>query len=113
MLFDGRERSGGSVVATACSDPGRLAAGACDVDGRRDLFVVNLTPEARRATVGPFHGQARVTSRCLDGSSVEAAMFRPVEFRSAGRPAAVEDGAIQFDLGPYAVWTARCDPSTL
>ena len=109
VLFDASRRSGSDVVATVSSDPGRLLAGACESAGLREFFVANLTPEPLRASVGPFHPRTRVTLRCLDSSTLASAMFRPEEFRSAYRAAVVDGGAIEIDLSPYAVCTARCE----
>lgn len=108
-LFDARERSGAAVVATVSSDPGRLAAGACEIGGRREWFVANLTPEPLRVSVGPFHPRTAVTLRLLDAATLGSAMFHPEEFRSAYRAAVVDGGAVEIDLSPYAVCTARCE----
>jgi D-apionolactonase len=109
VLFDACDRAGGAFVATASSDPARLAATACDSDGRRELCVVNLTPEPQRVRLGSFDRGTRVALRTLDAETLEDAMCQPREFRRAAGRAAVRRGAVELDLRPYAICTAHCE----
>jgi D-apionolactonase len=107
VLCDARLRTGRRVVATALDAPGRVAAGACRIDDRCELSVVNLTPQPQRVIVAGVGGSGPVKLRCLDGSTLHAAMYRPREFRSETQEVAVARGRIGLDLGPYAVCTAH------
>jgi hypothetical protein len=109
VLFDARERTGGAFVATTSADPARLVATACDIDGRRQLCVTNLTPAPQRVRLGPFDRGTRVMLRTLDSETLEAAMCRPREFRLAATPARVQRGVVELALRPYAICTARCE----
>jgi D-apionolactonase len=109
VLFDACERTGGACVATTSADPGRLVATACDIGGRRDLCVTNLTPQTQRVSLGPFDRRSRVTQRTLDTETLAAAMCRPRDFRRSARPVPVQRGAIELELRPYAICTARCE----
>ncbi|MDX6475318.1 MAG: D-apionolactonase, partial [Gaiellaceae bacterium] len=108
VLFDACERAGSAYVATASTDPARLVATACDSDGGRELCVVNLTAEPQRVRLGPFDRGTRVALRTLDAKTLEEAMCRPREFRRAASRAEVQRGAVELDLRPHAICTARC-----
>jgi hypothetical protein len=107
VLRDARQRSGGTVVATAVDSPGRVAAGACKIDDRREMSVVNLTPQRQRVVVGGLGGSGPVRLRYLDGSTLHSAMSRPGEFRSGTQEVAIARGRIELDLEPYAVCTTH------
>jgi hypothetical protein len=105
VLCDASQRAGWRVVATAPDAPGRVAGGACRIDDRCEMSVVNLTPRRQRVAVGGLKGSGPVKLRYLDASTLHSAMFRPGEFRSAAQEVAVARGTIDLDLGPYAVCT--------
>jgi D-apionolactonase len=105
VLCDAAQRTGGRVVATAPDSPGRVAAGACRIDDRCEMSVVNLTPHRQRVAVGALKSSGRMRIRYLDGSALHSAMYRPREFRLGAQEVAVERGRIELDLGPYAVCT--------
>ena len=107
VLYDARQRAGGRVVATALDAPGRIAAGACTMDDRCELSVVNLTPQRQRVAVGGLNAGGPVQLRHLDASTLRLAMCRPREFRSDAQQVAVARGRIELDLGPYAVCTTH------
>lgn len=107
VLCDAGQRAGGRVVATATDIPGRVAAGACRIGERCELSVVNLTPQRQRVAVGGLNANGPVKLRYLDDSTLHAAMSRPSEFRSNAAEVGVERGAIELDLGPYAVCTTH------
>jgi hypothetical protein len=105
VLCDASLRAGGRVVATSSDAPGRVAAGACRIDDRCEMSVVNLTPRRQRVAVGGLNGSSPVKLRYLDASTVHSAMSRPRQFRSGAQEVAVARGTIDLDLGPYAVCT--------
>lgn len=107
VLADIAEWADGQLVAATSSDP--LAADALAVEvaaGDRHLLVVNLRPNAMRVRVeGLPDGSAR--RRDLDVETAELAATSPATFRTSGRETSVVDGALDLELGPYAI--ARLD----
>jgi hypothetical protein len=61
--------AGGAVRAIASSDPQRVLASACDVDGRTFLWLVNLTPNAQPLTLA---GAAVARTRLLTADGLGA-----------------------------------------
>jgi hypothetical protein len=65
--------AGGAVRAIASSDPQRVLASACDVDGRTFLWLVNLTPNAQPLTLA---GAAVARTRLLTADGLGEADAR-------------------------------------
>ena len=102
------QRAGGRVVATALDAPGRVAAGACTIDDRCEMSVVNLTPQRQRVAVGGLNAGGPRAAQAP--RRVHAALGHVPSAASSGRmhrQVAVARGTIELDLGPYAVCTTH------
>lgn len=106
VFADLAEWQAGALVKAASSDPLVIEALVVDAPDGRHALIANLTRDARTVVIGPATGSvARV--RLLDLASVAEAMADPGAFRERSSSIAIEDGRIEFDLGPFA--TARVD----
>ena len=108
VFADVAEWKGGTVREASSSDALRVVALAVDDPrGPTHLLVANVTPSAQRTRVGGLPGTT-VRVRVLDEASAEVALADPAAFRARpGSEAAVSDGSLWLELGPYAV--ARVD----
>ena len=101
VLADVQEWEYGQVGDSRSSAPQVLAVlCAHTLDGPR-ILLANLTPEARRCTVGPLPG-AQVAVRALDESTADAAREDPRRFRNDYAKRRTREGSLELELAPFA-----------
>lgn len=110
VLADLALREAGHPVGCVSSDSEAVVGLALRLPSEVRVLISNLTPERRRATIGPLPpGPRRI--RTLDAGSVETAMFEPERFRAVETALENEGDIAEMALEPYATVSLRVGAS--
>ncbi len=103
-LLDAARRAGAAVRTVSNPESKGLAVGAYDYADSTEISIANFTPFRRTVTVEPV-SSSYLLGRRLDLSTCQQAMCDPVRFRTNVERLYPRRGALDLDLGPYAVMT--------
>jgi hypothetical protein len=104
VLADAAEWKTATLQALEATAPLTVTGFAVETDdGRAGVLVANVTPEPQRVRLSGLPGTSAQV-RVLDEATAMVALHDPGAFRaSPGGEAAVRDGELWLELGPYAV----------
>ena len=94
------------VVCTESSDPLRVYGMALIQSDRMRIMIANFRPDKVRMDIRLAHHANKAEIREINEENAEAAMLHPETHRQqSGCPLVEHDGALRFELNPFAIAT--------